>query len=170
MHELILSDQNMLGGFRRGVRSMRILTDAGVRGIVPIIDAYELPPTIVMEHIEGITLDDAIKARPDLPWSIKLSIATKIAQIVLSGHSLPKTVMHRDFEPSNIMIRNFEYTGMFTPDVAVLDFDMSWHKGSSEKDVVFETRDDFGYLAPEQTTTMHGVSAVSTRVDPTGWV
>ncbi len=168
MHESILSDQNMLGGFRRGVRSMRIMTDARVSGVVPIIDAYELPPTIIMEHVEGTTLEDAIKARPDVPWSIKLSIAAKVAQIVLSGHSLPKTVMHRDLKPSNIMIRNFEYSGMFAPDVMVLDFDMSWHKGSNEKDVVFETRDDFGYLAPEQTTTVRGVSAVNTRVDSYG--
>jgi hypothetical protein len=45
---------------------------------------------------------------------------------------------------------------------------MSWHKGSSEKDVVFESRDDFGYLAPEQTTLVRGVSAASTRVDSYG--
>jgi hypothetical protein len=45
---------------------------------------------------------------------------------------------------------------------------MSWHKGSSEKDVVFESRDDFGYLAPEQTARVKGVSAVNTKVDSYG--
>lgn len=168
MHEPIVSDANMLGGFRRGVRAMRFLTEAKVAGVVPIIDAYELPPTVIMDYVEGVTLDEAISSRPNLPWSIKLAMGSSIAKVVLAGHTLPRTIMHRDLKPSNIMITNFEHTGLFNPTVVVLDFDMSWHKGSSEKDVVFESRDDFGYLAPEQTTMVRGVSAVSTRVDSYG--
>lgn len=50
----------------------------------------------------------------------------------------------------------------------VLDFDMSWHKNSSEKDIVFESRDDFGYLAPEQTDPARAISTRSTKVDSYG--
>ena len=67
------------------------------------------------------------------------------------------------------MIANMEYSGMFDPEVVVLDFDMSWHKGSLERDVVFESRDDFGYLAPEQTNPIHKYTARSTRVDSYGF-
>ena len=168
MHYSILDDTNMLGGFRRGIRSMNFLSEAGIDGIAKIIDSYELPPTIIMEYIPGVTLQDALESRPNLPWIIKLSIILKISSIVHSSHSLAMTVLHRDLKPSNIMIRNFEYTGLFNPEVVVLDFDMSWHKGSNEKDVVFESRDDFGYLSPEQTTSIRGISTISTRVDSYG--
>ncbi len=168
MHYNILDDTNMLGGFRRGIRSMRFLNEAKIKGVTKLIDSYELPPTIVMEYISGVTLQDGLEARPKLPWTIKLHTILKVAEIVHSSHSLAMTVMHRDLKPSNIMIRNFDYQGWFDPDVVVLDFDMSWHKGSSEKDVIFESRDDFGYLSPEQTANTRGVSTVSTRVDSYG--
>ena len=164
----ILKDNNMLGGFRRGVRSMKILTDSKVSGTARIIDSFELPPTIVMEYVLGQTLQDAIEATPMLPWLVRLRILVKVAEIVFAGHSLPETVMHRDLKPSNIMIRDFEFDNTVDPDVLVLDFDMSWHKGANEKDVVFESRDDFGYLAPEQTKRDKNISAVSTRVDSYG--
>jgi serine/threonine protein kinase len=168
LHESILNDNNMLGGFRRGIRSMRYLAEGNVVGIVPLRESFELPPTIVMAYVEGVTLQQAVEARPNLPWTIRLSIIKKVAEIVQASHSLSRTVMHRDLKPSNIMIRNFDFCEWFDPDIVVLDFDMSWHKGSSEKDVVFESRDDFGYLAPEQTARVRGVSAVSTRVDSYG--
>jgi serine/threonine protein kinase len=76
--------------------------------------------------------------------------------------------MHRDLKPSNIMIRDYEYLEEFDPDVVVLDFDMSWHKGSKEKDVVFESRDDFGYLAPEQTVSHGPYHPRNTKVDSYG--
>ncbi|MGA2886027.1 MAG: protein kinase [Halobacteriota archaeon] len=168
LHENILGDTNMLGGFRRGVRSMRFLSDANIGGVVRLVEAFDLPPTIVTEYISGYTLQDALEARLKLPWTIKLRVMCKVAEIVYRSHSLPMTVIHRDLKPSNIMIRNFDFDAWFEPEVIVLDFDMSWHKGSNEKDVVFESRDDFGYLAPEQTTQLRGVSAVSTRVDSYG--
>lgn len=169
MHESIFGNDDMLGGFRRGVRSMRIVTTNNVPGMVPILESYELPPTIIMPFVEGVSLEDALLARPNLPWLTKLDVAIGVGEIVAAGHALPQTVLHRDLKPSNIMIKNFEYHGSFKPEVIVLDFDMSWHKGSKEKDIVFESRDDIGYLAPEQTDASHNVSARSTRVDSYGF-
>ena len=168
LHQNILDDNNMLGGFRRGVRSLKILSDSGINGVVKIINSFELPPTIVMEHISGTTLEDVITSKTINDWRIKLIIVRKIAEIVHAGHALLQTVMHRDIKPSNIIVNDFEYYDVSDVEVTVLDFDMSWHKGSNEKDVAFESRDDFGYLAPEQTTLVKNVSAVSTRVDSYG--
>lgn len=169
MHKNIFGNDEMLGGFRRGVRSMQIVTDSAVPGMVPIIDSFELPPTIIMPYVGGVSLEDAIRHRPDMPWLTKLAVAVKIGQVVGGGHALPQTVLHRDLKPSNIMITNMEWSGAFDPDIVVLDFDMSWHKGSKEKDVVFESRDDFGYLAPEQTDATNRYAARSTRVDSYGF-
>ncbi len=169
MHESIFGKDDMLGGFRRGVRSMEIVTSNNVSGMMPIIRSFELPPTIVMPFIAGQNLEASLTARPNLSWLVKLNIARKIGRIVAAGHALPETILHRDLKPSNIMITNFEYHGDFDPDIMVLDFDMSWHKGSKERDITFESRDDFGYLAPEQTDVNNKNGARSTRVDAYGF-
>ena len=168
MHKNIFGNNDMLAGFRRGVRSMNIVTKQGVKGMVPIIDSFELPPTIVMPYVGGLSLEDAV-SNISLPWLTKLDIAIHVGRIVRAGHALPQTVLHRDLKPSNIMVSNMEYSGSFVPDIVVLDFDMSWHKGSKEKDIVFESRDDFGYLSPEQTDKGNIFSARSTRVDSYGF-
>jgi len=169
MHESIFGNDDMLGGFRRGVRSMRFVTEQQVSGMVPILDNFELPPTIVMPYIGGLSLQDALQAAPNMSWPVKIDIALGIGRIVMSGHALPQTVLHRDLKPSNIMVSNMEFDGAFEPNIIVLDFDMSWHKGSKEKDVVFESRDDFGYLSPEQTDPSNKYAARSTRVDSYGF-
>lgn len=169
MHKNIFNNDDMLAGFRRGVRSMGIVTKQSIKGMVPILDSFELPPTIVMPYVPGVSLEDAVRSGSNIPWLTKLDVAIAIGQAVGLAHALPQTVLHRDMKPSNIMISNMEYAGSFSPEVVVLDFDMSWHKGSKEKDVVFESRDDFGYLAPEQTDKSNVYSARSTRVDSYGF-
>jgi len=159
----------MLGGFRRGVRSMRMVGDSQIDGLVPLIEAYELPPTIVMPFVEGVSLQEAFERRSDLSWETKIRISSRVAEIVSRAHALPSTILHRDLKPSNIMIENFEYQGDFDPVVKVLDFDMSWHKGSKEKDVIFESRDDFGFLSPEQTGASPRYHAQTTKVDSYGF-
>lgn len=168
MNENVFSNDDMLGGFRRGVRSMRIVNEYGLKGMVSFKEAFELPPTIIMPHVSGHSLEEAIDIRPDLSWLTKLKIGFRIGEIVASGHALVETILHRDLKPSNVMISNLEYDGEFDPEVVVLDFDMSWHKGSKEKDITFESRDDFGYLAPEQTISGAQYTARSTRVDSYG--
>jgi eukaryotic-like serine/threonine-protein kinase len=168
MNEGAFNSDDMLGGFRRGARSMRMVGEAELKGMIPLLDAYELPPTIVMPFVSGVSLQEAVERRKDMSWETKVRIGAQVASTVTQAHTHPATILHRDLKPSNIMISNFEYSGEFDPDVIVLDFDMSWHKGSDEKDVVFESRDDFGFLAPEQTIEMSGVHARTTKVDSYG--
>src|SRR5438477_4652775 len=70
---------------------------------------------IVMQYIEGETLDNRMKRKPlELPES--LSIATQIADALAEAHA--HGIIHRDIKPSNIMI---------TPrgKVKVLDFGLA---------------------------------------------
>src|SRR5438132_4609532 len=70
---------------------------------------------IVMQYIEGETLDNRIKRKP-LELSESLSIATQIADALAEAHA--HGMIHRDIKPSNIMI---------TPrgKVKVLDFGLA---------------------------------------------
>lgn len=168
IREEIQNSKEMLGGFRRGIRSMQILKNNRVHGVVPIIKAYEMPPTIIMPHVDGQSLEEIFKNLNVMPWGKKIDVILEVAKVVHSCHRLPETVLHRDLKPSNIMITNFDWdTGDFA-EAVVLDFDMSWHKGSDEKDIIFESRDDFGYLAPEQTNPNSEFLARSAKVDSFG--
>src|SRR2546427_4608260 len=70
---------------------------------------------IVMQHVEGETLDNRMKRKP-LNLSESLSIATHVADALAEAHS--HGIIHRDIKPSNIII---------TPrgKVKVLDFGLA---------------------------------------------
>ena len=169
LHQELRSRPEMLGGFRRGVRAMHILRDARIDGIVEILDAYELPPTIIMEFVEGANLEQVINGGMLRNGERLIEIMLDLIRIVRRGHALPETVLHRDLKPSNIMLRGYDWDPHPTSyDVVVLDFDLCWHKGSKERDVVFEARRDLGYLAPEQINPNSPFSTRNARVDSFG--
>jgi serine/threonine protein kinase len=168
LHSSILFNRDMIGGFRRGIRSMKILTDSKVDGVVPLIESFEMPPTIVMQHVQGNSLEELFKDIARFSWQSKIRICAEIAEIIHSCQRLPETVFHRDLKPSNVMIEGLDWDTYEYEKLTVLDFDMSWHKNSSERDVVFETRDDFGYLAPEQTDPTQTISTRVAKVDSYG--
>lgn len=57
---------------------------------------------IVMEYIDGLTLDKLIKAKKKLPWRNTLKITAQILSAVEHAHS--HNIIHRDIKPLNIMI------------------------------------------------------------------
>jgi serine/threonine protein kinase len=164
LHNEIRSDQDLLHSFRRGVRSMRILSERSVKGTVPYLQASEIPAFVVMPWIEGANLCDAVASRQLESWADKLSTCVELVGIIREAHALPERVLHRDLRPSNIMIE-----GLFTGDrhVVVLDFDLSWHLGGHEKSVIHGSS-LAGYLAPEQIQRIPGASTRHSAVDSFG--
>jgi eukaryotic-like serine/threonine-protein kinase len=55
----VMSNETMLQCFRRGAASMRILDRSQVSGIVKLYQALEIPPSIIMEFVEGGNLEEA---------------------------------------------------------------------------------------------------------------
>ena len=136
-----------LRAFRRGVRSMRILDKEGIGGMVTYREASEIPAFVVMDWIEGPNLAEARSTGVIADWYAVLDIALQLAQIIRSAHMLPARVLHRDIRPANVMLKDY-WLDQERRDVVVLDFDLSWHRGSAEKSIVHATSN--GYLAPEQ--------------------
>jgi len=143
-----ISVEGMLPCFRRGVHSMKILSENKIDGVVPYIEAYEIPPCVLMEKIEGPNLFDAVQQNI-LEISDKLEIAYSIVKIIRSGHKLPQRVLHRDIRPHNIMLKDY-YVNSGKIIVSVLDFDLSWHKEASGLSIRPEKMDSLNYHAPEQ--------------------
>ena len=166
LHEGIRQNTDLLHAFRRGVRSMQILQDSQVEGMVPYKKTFEIPACVVMDWVDGPDLNQVVSSKQIHDWELVLRIGADIADIVRRGHVLPERVLHRDIRPSNIMLRRF-YTQPENWDVVVLDFDLSWHRGASDRSVVHGST-SFGYLAPEQIQDRPGVSTRHAAVDSFG--
>lgn len=162
------NDPRYLTSFLRGVASMRILNAQGVKGMVQVYDAFEIPTCVFMEYIDGLTLEQFVQQRRVSALVEGLDVIIRIGEIVQSGHDLEQRVLHRDLKPANVMLRKVD--GQFSyRDIVVLDFDLSWHRGSSDKSV-FHGRRAEGYAAPEQTLEAlpPGVSTRHVAVDVFG--
>lgn len=150
----VKDSMSYLSCFRRGIRSMHILTDKKIEGMVKIHSSYEIPACIVMDLVDGITLRTAIEQHFLKRLEVKLGILKKISRIIYSAHQLEERILHRDLKPENIMLENcfsetdFDDPGEI-PSVKVLDFDLSWHRGATERTVTFGAIAQ-GFMAPEQ--------------------
>jgi serine/threonine protein kinase len=165
-HE-VMGDQTMLASFRRGVRSMRLLSEAGVEGMVPYRRAFELPACAIMDLVDGPNLELAVKTKRLNDWRDRLFVAASVVSTIRRGHSLPQRVLHRDIRPQNIMLRT-DWDDASKLDVVVLDFDLSWHKDATEKSVTISVPSALGYCAPEQIQSDGRVSTRSALVDSFG--
>lgn len=165
LRDSVRRDPDMLQTFRRGVRSMRILSGHQTVGSVGFIDASEIPAFISMEWIEGPTLKEAKESGAFVNWTEILSLAVEISRIVHASHLLPERILHRDLRPNNIMLRNY-WIDPEEVDVVVLDYDLSWHKGSYEQSIVFSSAT--GYMAPEQIVNRPKESTRHSAVDSFG--
>jgi eukaryotic-like serine/threonine-protein kinase len=165
LHNEIRKTPGILNAFRRGVRSMQIVSSQGLSGIPKFIEAAEIPAVVVMEWIEGASLKEVVEAGRLSDWSAVCDTASQITEIILSAHLLPQRVLHRDIRPTNVILEGFWEDEVVR--VRVLDFDLSWHPGAVEKSVVWGSA-LAGYLAPEQMTRRVGVSTQNAAVDAFG--
>jgi eukaryotic-like serine/threonine-protein kinase len=79
------------------------------------VGEYDGHPYIVMEHIEGQTLDALARTGP-VPIRQMLDIAHELAQALEAAHR--KGLVHRDLKPTNVMLTEHGH-------VKVLDFGLA---------------------------------------------
>jgi eukaryotic-like serine/threonine-protein kinase len=166
LHEEVRKNRDMLESFRRGVRSMRILSERQVEGMVPYREASEIPAFAVMDIIDGPNLKQAVESHSIKEWHSVLGVSLELAKIIRKAHNLPERVLHRDIRPSNIMLRGL-WTDQTELDVVVLDFDLSWHRDSVERSIT-QPASVTGYIAPELLYSVQGVSTRNSGVDSFG--
>lgn len=110
-----------------------------------IVKAYakevndELGPCIVMEHIDGVNLDDFLKSKPSR--QARRKVMDQLADALAYIHS--KQILHRDLKPSNILItRNGN-------NVKIIDFGLS---DADDYAILKQPAGTLSYMAPEQRT------------------
>lgn len=164
----VRDDDAMLNSFRRGVNSMRFLSDSQIPGVVHLIDASKLPPSIVMEYVQGVDLQKYINDNYAGSILEKLNIALWISEVIFECHSHEKIILHRDLRPSNIMITGDYWERVTKSDIRILDFDLSWFQGASGAEFYMNAAQALGFLAPEQIDARSIYSNRSALVDVYG--
>lgn len=132
---------------RKFLQEKEALTRANHPGIVGILDAGELPggkPFIVMEFIDGITLEEAITPK-GMPLQRSAHLIKQIGSALAAAHD--KGIYHRDLKPANIMLQSLNTEEQ----VRIIDFGIAKVHDSLVSDNTVAGR--FGtylYMSPEQ--------------------
>jgi eukaryotic-like serine/threonine-protein kinase len=119
-----------------------------------VVDVYDLgrtddgTPYIVMELLDGETLEKMLGRRERLPAQFACELMMQVLGTLVTAHKLD--IVHRDLKPANIML---VYPRPDQPLAKVLDFGVA--QGIQAEGLAAETGMIFGtpeYMAPEQTT------------------
>src|SRR5437899_3405809 len=111
---LFTADADRAARFERDARLLASLNHPHIGSIYGLEDAGNVP-ALVLELVEGDTLDDRVRGGP-LAFSEAVSVAHQIADALDAAHA--SGIIHRDLKPSNIKITR---DGL----VKVLDFGLA---------------------------------------------
>jgi serine/threonine-protein kinase len=120
---------------------LKKLTHPNLPSIVDIINSDE-NFLIVMDYIEGITLEKLLSEEGVQPQEKVVGWALQLCDVLNYLHTLPVPIIYRDMKPSNIMLKS-------NGNVVLIDFGTAREfKDTKESDTTcLGTR---GYAAPEQ--------------------
>ena len=113
----VRNNAEWLRRFRREGQAARRFRHPNAVTVYDLRTAADGTIYMVMEYVEGHTLDVAIKTRGRFPAAEALDILTPIMSVLDTAHSMG--VVHRDLKPENIMIGKADETG--APVIKLLD-------------------------------------------------
>ena len=139
--EIVKEDYGSFALDKKELELMKELRHPSIPGIADVIDSRDRI-LIVMDYVEGRSLDIRLKEEGAQPWERVLDWGRQLCGALLYLHSRRPPVIYRDLKPANVIEK---------PDgsVALIDFGAAReYKPRSLKDTVsLGTR---GYAAPEQ--------------------
>lgn len=120
---------------------LKRLHHANLPSIVDVIDADDTI-LIVMDYIEGNSLNQALRDYGALPQDDVVKWAKQLADVLGYLHARKPPIIYRDMKPSNVMLQP-------NGDVKIIDFGTAreFKEGRSDDTVPLGTQ---GYAAPEQ--------------------
>lgn len=126
---------------KKEIHMMKRLRHPHLPGIADVIEEGE-SLLIVMDYIEGRTLEELLKEQGAQPEELVIDWARQICQVLLYLHSRTPAIIYRDMKPANVMLK---------PDGNVMLIDLGAAREYKPRDlgdtIALGTR---GYAAPEQ--------------------
>jgi TolB-like protein len=126
----LVRDPQALERFRREARAASALNHPGICTIFDF-DEADGTPFLVMEYLEGQTLEEQLAAVP-LSFGRAIEVAIQVAEALEAAHA--RGVVHRDIKPANIFV-------LANGGVKVLDFGLALRLSPQTSDTA---RDDAG--------------------------
>ncbi|MCL6457308.1 MAG: protein kinase, partial [Gorillibacterium sp.] len=96
-----VNDEEFIQRFRREAQSAAALSHPNIVSIYDVGQREDIH-YIVMEYVEGRTLNDLIKERAPLQVEEAINIAAQICDALDHAHS--NQIIHRDIKPHNILL------------------------------------------------------------------
>jgi serine/threonine-protein kinase len=137
---------------RRFEREAQVAAKIGSPYICDVLDLGDLPEGqcyLVMEYLEGRSLDEILQDEQKLPPEEVATIAVQLLEGLQSMHDVG--IVHRDLKPANIFIAKSGNGGKEI--VKILDFGISKFQASPEAVSLTQTGALLGtplYMSPEQ--------------------
>lgn len=127
----------------RFINEAKIQASLSHPNVIKVLNYLEQDETVflIMEYINGETLDVLIKKAGALPVDQATTIFSSVLEAVAFMHA--KGIVHRDIKPANIMI---SYDGF----VKVMDFGIARTMGESGKTQAGIRMGTLWYMSPEQ--------------------
>jgi serine/threonine-protein kinase len=148
-HLKLESDPAFFSRFEREEEIGRQLDHPGIIRIVPVDPDARSRPYLVMEYLQGQTLDEVMQVTRPMPEKDALQIAGRLCDALDYMHR--HGVIHRDLKPQNVMLCN-------DGSLRIMDFGIA--KAASSKRITFggfsPTLGTPDYMAPEQVKGQRG--------------
>ncbi len=134
------------------------------RHVVQVYDDGETPegnPYIVLEYLEGETLEQRLEREHDLPLADAVRVVVHVGRALARAHA--QGIVHRDLKPANIFLvrSDDDEVGWIAKvlDFGIAKLDSQGEKGTTQAGTVLGTP---LFMSPEQ---VRGASSVDHRAD-----
>ena len=148
LHAHLASDSTSVQRFQREANALSNLSHPNLVSVIDFMVSSSGVPFIVMDYLEGESLEQMLKRLGRLNWKEAAEIFVEICKGLSHAHS--KGIVHRDLKPGNIMLIK-DKNGNMIP--KVVDFGLVKANNIDDIGRLTETGEVFGspmYMSPEQ--------------------
>jgi serine/threonine protein kinase len=148
-----LADQKTLAKrLEHEAQAARTLVHGNIVTVYDVGKSYDGAPYLIMDYIEGDSLEELLKQEVVLTPERALTISLQIAEALV--HAAQKEVVHRDLKPSNVLMTK---TPAGTDMVKIVDFGIAKvsDQDTADKTKLTQAGELLGtplYMSPEQCT------------------
>lgn len=145
---LRLNDPQQLISFQNEAKTLTKLAHPAIVDILDFGVSQSGTPYMVLEFIDGISLDTILRSQGTFNWQESLRIFRNICTALSYAHS--KNIFHRDIKPSNILLHKNDNDEF---EAKLIDFGISILKSSSLEPTIVDGKSVIGtpaYMCPEQ--------------------